>query len=238
MMKLSILKLAFGATCLAIVFSSCVAQEQYTDALQSSKHWQKQYLEADRQRSELVAENARLKEMYAASEKNPVSASSNIEALDRRLSELKNKLAEFGSNPGDVTKYAVEGGNLYQVKEAILFPLGSATLTADGKNALEAVAADIETKPHGQVFVRGHTDNVPVSRPETLKRFPHGNLQLSAERAVEVAVALQGMKSSVSDLVVMGFGESQPVTSNDSAENRQKNRRVEIFVSDPTVEKK
>lgn len=237
MMKFTFLKLALGATCLAIVFSSCVAQEKYTDATQSAKHWQKQFLESDRQRAELVSENARLKEMLRASEDNPVSASSNIEAIDKRLSELRNKLAEFGSNPGDVTKYAVEGGNLYQVQEAILFPLGSATLTPDGMAALEKVAADIESMPHGEVFVRGHTDNVPVSKPETKAKFPHGNLQLSAERAVEVAVGLQGATRGVQNLVVMGFGASQPVTSNDSAANRAKNRRVEIFVSDATPAK-
>ena len=234
MMNFSQAKLALGAMCIAIAFSSCVAQEHYQDALDSSKHYQKAYLESDRQRAELAEENARLKRMLSVSESMPVPAGSEIAAIDQRLSELNKKLAELGPNPGDVTKFAVDGGNLYQVTDAILFDLGSATLTPEGLKVLETVAKDIESTPHGQVSVRGHTDNVPVSRPETKAKFPHGNLQLSAERAVEVAAALQGIVGgSMQDLVVMGFGESLPVSANDTPENRRRNRRVEIFVADP-----
>ena len=237
-MKLSNFLKTLGALSLAVVFSSCVAREQYDDSQLSAKHWQKEYLAADKARSELAGENARLQEMLRVSEANPVEAGTDIDAIDKRLSELNNELAELGSRPGDVTKYAVDGGNLYQVNDAILFPLGSASLTPEGMKTLEAVARDIESKPHGQVSVRGHTDNVPVSKPETKAKFPHGNLQLSAERAVEVAAALVGMQGMISDLVVMGFGDIRPVTTNDSAENRQKNRRVEIFVADPTPSQK
>ncbi len=238
MSKLSSIRIALSASYLVLVLSSCVAREQFDDSEDRAKHFQKQALEADRQMGELLLENSRLKEMLRASEANPVDASSNMEAIDKRLSELKNKLAEFGTNPGDVTKYAVDGGNLYQVKDAILFTLGSASLSPEGQKVLEAVARDIDSSPHGQVSVRGHTDNVPVSKPETKAKFPHGNLQLSAERAVEVAVALRGMHAAVNDLVVMGFGDSQPVLPNTSAENRQRNRRVEIFVADPTPAQK
>ncbi|MBK8179389.1 MAG: OmpA family protein [Planctomycetes bacterium] len=239
MMKFSHAKLALGAACLAFLFSSCVAREHYQTALDSSKHYQKAYLESDRQRAELAEENARLKRMLSVSESMPVQASGEIEAIDKRLMDLNNKLAELGSHPGDVMKFAVDGGNLYQVTDAILFDLGSATLTPEGLKVLETVARDIDSTPHGQISVRGHTDNVPVSRPETKAKFPHGNLQLSAERAVEVAAALQGIVSGSSqDLVVMGFGESLPVTANDSPENRRKNRRVEIFVANPDGAKK
>jgi flagellar motor protein MotB len=235
MMNFSRAKLALGAACLAFVFSSCVAREHHQDALDTAKHYQKVFLESERQRTELAEENARLKRMLSVSESLPVQASGDIEAIDKRLMDLNNKLAELGSNPGDVMKFAVDGGNLYQVTDAILFDLGSATLTAEGLKVLETVARDIEATPHGQISVRGHTDNVPVSKPETKAKFPHGNLQLSAERAVEVASALQGIVGgSMKDLVVMGFGDSLPVTSNDSAENRKRNRRVEIFVADPT----
>ena len=237
MMKLSNLQKLLGALCLATIFSSCVAQEAYQDLETSSKHWQKSFLEADKSRGELAAENARLKEMLRVSA-NPVEANGSIADIDSRLSALNNKLAELGANPGDVTKFAVDGGNVYQVKDAILFSLGSASLSADGRKALESVLADVERAPHGQISVRGHTDNVPVSKPETKAKFPHGNLQLSAARAVEVAAALQDIKGSLTDLVVMGFGDSQPVQPNDSEANRQKNRRVEIFVANATAEQK
>lgn len=233
MMKLSNLQKMLGALCLATVFSSCVAQEAYQDVETSAKHWQKSFFEADKARGELAAENARLKGMLRVSDDHPVNAAGNMADIDSRISQLNNRLADLGANPGDVTKFAVDGGNLYQVKEAILFSLGSASLSPEGLKALEGVAADIEKTPHGEVSVRGHTDNVPVSKPETKAKFPHGNLQLSAARAVEVGAALQAARGSLSDLVVMGFGDSQPVVPNDSEANRQKNRRVDIFVANP-----
>lgn len=235
MINLSNLTKLLGATCLATVISSCVAQDQYADVERAAKHWQKEYLTADKLRGELAADNAKLRAQLDASEAHPVNAGGNLAEIDSRLAALNNKIAELGAAPGDVTKFAVDGGNLYQVKDAILFAPGSASLSSEGKQVLESVLADIEKNPHGQVSVRGHTDNVPVGKPETKAKYPHGNLQLSAARAVEVAAVMQG---TVQDLVVMGFGESRPVMPNDNDANRQKNRRVEIFVADATAEQK
>ena len=106
-------------------------------------------------------------------------------------------------------------------------------VSADAQPILDQIAADIVSRPHGGLFVRGHTDNVPIVKPETVQRFPHGNLQLSASRAVEVAAQLIQRGKVASDRVtVMGFGPSDPVAPNDSPEGRQKNRRVDIFVAD------
>ena len=237
MMKFSNLTKVLGALCLATIFSSCVAQDQYLTEQTKAKHWQKTAIDLEAQRADLNAENARLKEMLRVSETNPINASGSLADIDSRLKALNNIRAELGANPGDVTKFAVDGGNLYQIKDAILFASGSASLSAEGSKILESVYADIESKPHGQVCVRGHTDNVPVSKPETKAKFPHGNLQLSAARAIEVAAALDS-KGALSDLVVMGFGDSSPVVANDNEANRQKNRRVEIFVANPTAAQK
>ena len=215
---------------LAIGFTSCVAQETYDDAQLNAKHWQKMAIERDRRIAELEAEAGRLRAELDASD---IQVSEAGYQIDERLDSLRNILSELGPNPGDVTKFQVDGGYVYRVKDSILFQLGKADVSPEGKAVLREVAADIKSRPHGKVFVRGHTDSVPVKRPETLKRFPHGNLQLSAARAIEVA-ALLVTEGRVADdrVVVMGFGPSEPVAANDTAENRQLNRRVEIFVSD------
>ena len=81
--------------------------------------------------------------------------------------------------------------------------------------------------------MRGHTDSDPVSKPATKEKFPHGNLELSAMRAVNVAAELSGSdKVPARDVVVVGFGQYDPVKENTSADNKRLNRRVEIFVSD------
>jgi chemotaxis protein MotB len=79
----------------------------------------------------------------------------------------------------------------------------------------------------GEIIVAGHTDNIPV------KGGMYGsNLGLSMARAGSVAEFL--LKSSSIDpkrVSAMGFGEYRPLTSNETEQGRQKNRRVEIIVS-------
>ena len=89
---------------------------------------------------------------------------------------------------------------------------------------------EIASQPFERIWVRGHTDNDPVKKPATIEKFPHGNLQLSAARAVEVAALLADNGIPQDRLVVAGFGPTEPVAPNDQSENKRKNRRVEIFV--------
>jgi len=222
----------FAAVALAGALASCVAQERFDDAQISAKHYQKKSIDQDRRLAELEDENRRLKGALEASEIQ-IAEAGFTDQIDERIRNLQSVLSDIGGQPGDVTKFQVEGGYVYRVKDSILFPLGSADISGDGQKVLAEVAADINSRPYGRVFVRGHTDNLPVSRPETRQRFPHGNLQLSAARAVEVGAFLSGAgKVDDQRLVVMGFGPSEPVAANDSEANRQKNRRVEIFVAD------
>lgn len=222
---------AIALTCALVLTTSCVSRQRYDETQLAAKHYQKTTLDYERQIAALETENASLRRQLKASEMNVQNASAD---LDERLRSLNEKIAEMGTNPGDITKFRVDGGYVYQVKEAILFALGSSDLSAEGQQALiETVAPDINSRAHGRIYVRGHTDSVPVKKPETLAKFPHGNLQLSAARAVEVAALLVEKGKVANDrVVVMGFGPSDPVAPNDNAENRQRNRRVEIFVSD------
>lgn len=226
-----ILKIHWIVAVAALASSACVTQQKYDDTQLAAKHYQKQAIDKDALVESLQRENDRLKRMVDASEANFRAADS--EYADR-LQSLQNVIAELGANPGDVTKFRVDGGFVYRVKESILFPLGSAEVGDEGRKiVLEQIAPDINSRPHGKIFVRGHTDNIPVKKQETLAKFPHGNLQLSAARAIEVAALLAERGGvSLDRLVVMGFGPSDPIAPNSSDTNRQKNRRVEIFVAD------
>jgi len=222
----------FLAPIALVAFSACVAQEKYDDAQLNAKHYQTKTLEAETRASQLEDENRRLRSQLEASNQ-AVDANFDRGAIDEQLKNLQRIVAEIGGQPGDVTKFSVDGGYVYRVKDSILFGLGSADISGDGQKVLGEVAADINSRPHGKVYVRGHTDNVPIAKPETIKRYPRGNLQLSAARAVEVAGYLSSSgKVEENRLVVMGFGPSDPVAANDTDANRQKNRRVDIFVAD------
>lgn len=216
--------------------SACVTQERYDDSQLSAKHYQNRTIELERRLSEGEDENRRLRAQLEASESNPVDATFSAESIDARLASLRNVLAELGQAPGDVTKFAVDGGYVYRVKDSVLFALGSDDVSADGKRVLAEVAADIQSRPHGKVFVRGHTDDLPIVKSDTKAKFPHGNMDLSASRAVAVGALLVANKVSESRLVVMGFGPSEPVAPNTGEDNRRRNRRVDIFVQDATAD--
>lgn len=236
-MHKTVLRSALCALSLTFALGACVAQETYDQAELSAKHYQNQTIRKDAEVARLEDENRRLRAQLDAAQVG-ISEAGYTQDIDERLKRLRDTMAELGKDPGDVTKFKVDGGYVYRVKDSILFALGSAQISSDGQKILDEVAGDIKSRPHGTVYVRGHTDNLPVKRPETLAKFPHGNLQLSAERAVEVAMFLSG-KGQVDGkrVVVMGFGPNDSVAPNDSETNRQKNRRVDIFVSDEAAQK-
>ena len=81
-------------------------------------------------------------------------------------------------------------------------------------------------KTSNHVRVEGHTDNVPINT----KRFP-SNWELSTSRAVNVIkYFIRQRKVKPQRLSAVGYGESKPVFSNDTPENRARNRRVEIVI--------
>jgi len=86
---------------------------------------------------------------------------------------------------------------------------------------------EVLAKTSGEIIIAGHTDNVPLIGGQF-----RSNLGLSMARAGSVAEFL--LKSTSIDpkkLSTMGFGEYRPLASNDTAQGRKKNRRVEIIVS-------
>jgi chemotaxis protein MotB len=122
--------------------------------------------------------------------------------------------------------------------EKILFDSGSATIKKDGQKVLSRIGeilakveigeilAKVEDK---QITIQGHTDDVPISS-KLRDRFPT-NWELSAARATTV-VRYLNEKANIDPrlLVAAGVGEFRPVASNDTAEGRAKNRRIEIVL--------
>ena len=106
----------------------------------------------------------------------------------------------------------------------ILFPEGGWELNAAGKATLANLAPVLKTLTGQKIEIKGYTDNVPIG-PELRARFPN-NVDLSKARAQSVAdfLVAQGVPPSI--ITVSGFGDAQPVASNDTAQGRSKNRRV------------
>lgn len=215
----------FGALLLS---ASCVSQARYDEALRTSQHYQGLYHGLQQFQPQLEAENQRL---MAQLEGVNLQDASYTREIDERMAELDEFLKSLGAAADDVARFEIEGGYGYSLRDAVLFDLGSATVRDDGKALLGKLAEEIKKNAYDRIWIRGHTDDLPIVKAETKKRYPLGNLQLSADRALQVAGYL--MKEGGIDekrLVVAGHGESEPVLPNDSAEHRQRNRRVEILV--------
>jgi len=109
----------------------------------------------------------------------------------------------------------------------ILFDFNSADLRSASRTTLNDLASNFRQYPDNRINVEGHTDSVGTDEY---------NQRLSEQRAANVADYLidQGVPSR--NVVVYGYGESRPKATNDTAEGRQLNRRVEIHIQAPPAQ--
>jgi chemotaxis protein MotB len=111
------------------------------------------------------------------------------------------------------------------------FALGSADLTSSAQASLAQLARILNgtTGSGFEVRVIGHTDNVPISRPETRAKHPT-NWHLSAHRSISVASSLITNGVGANRFQVAGYGEYRPMVPNPAKGGAAQNRRVEIFL--------
>lgn len=115
-------------------------------------------------------------------------------------------------------------GLVMRMSEHTVFGLGSADIAAEALPLLQKVGAII-SKTAYLIRIEGHTDNLPIHT----ERYP-SNWELSTARAVNVLrYFIKNHNVDPRRLAAEGFSEFHPVVANDTAENREKNRRVEII---------
>ncbi|MBT8099912.1 MAG: OmpA family protein, partial [Gammaproteobacteria bacterium] len=114
---------------------------------------------------------------------------------------------------------------IIHILEKASFDSGRAEVRRDFVPILDKIAGLIDENS-GDVTISGHTDNVPISN----ERF-RSNWELSTSRAVSVAhVLLKTSPISPSRVVLSGHADTRPRADNLTAENRAKNRRVDISI--------
>ncbi len=116
------------------------------------------------------------------------------------------------------------------VADQVLFESGQAEVSEAGQTVLAKVAPSLAGLRGYTIEVAGHTDRTRVVNPETRERFPT-NWELSTARATNVVRFLQERgKIPGSRLEAAGFAEFRPAAGNATAEERQKNRRIELIL--------
>jgi chemotaxis protein MotB len=177
-------------------------------------------------------------QVSALQEKNEV-LQSRAEALERQRKEeilamkgtyeslLENMESEI--EKGKITITQLRGKLKVNMLDEILFDSGKTTIKPQGIEVLDRVGRILLDVKDRTISIEGHTDNVPIG-PELSKKYPT-NWELSAARATTVARYLQekiGIDPGV--LSATGYGEYQPVATNETEEGRAKNRRIDIVL--------
>jgi chemotaxis protein MotB len=111
-----------------------------------------------------------------------------------------------------------------EINANVLFAPGRAELEPQSLAVLRAVAAQLKNEPF-KLEVTGHTDNIPISNSVFAS-----NWELSAVRATSVVRLLADNGIAPARLSAIGREASQPIASNDTAEGRARNRRVELMI--------
>lgn len=134
--------------------------------------------------------------------------------------ELRN--AQLETQLADLAAKKTDRGIVITLGD-VLFGTDQARLNGQGIAAAQKLATVLQNNPQRNVLVEGYTDSTGAA---------DYNQTLSERRAGAVQIALQQMGIAPGRVVMRGYGESFPVTANDTAQNRQLNRRVEIVLSD------
>jgi len=112
-----------------------------------------------------------------------------------------------------------------RIREKGSFPSGDARLNKEFLPIIGKIQT-VLIKTNGQIAVAGHTDNIPINTP----RY-RSNWELSTSRATSVVHELLRNGEMLPERFVLeGYADTQPLTTNDTSDNRARNRRVEIIV--------
>lgn len=114
-----------------------------------------------------------------------------------------------------------------EIRSQVLFNSGATKLSRSGESLLEKLVP-VLLATDGIIFIEGHTDNMPIQSEAFAS-----NWELAAARATEVLqfFVIEGVPKE--KLRAVSYGDTKPLVSNDSEQNRQQNRRVSLLLQSP-----
>jgi outer membrane protein OmpA-like peptidoglycan-associated protein len=136
-------------------------------------------------------------------------------SMDKQAAEIKQTV------PG-ATVIRQGEGILVKFDSGILFDTGMAELKTEAQSNLQNLATSLKNNPQTNILIIGHTDNTGTAKY---------NMDLSIKRAMAVKSYIIAANVDASRLSTQGKGELEPISDNNTAEGRARNRRVEIVIS-------
>jgi len=151
------------------------------------------------------------------------------DAMEARYQQLNQSLsAQVASNQAHVTR--LQNAIRVTVNDDLLFPSGDWQMPADAQQTIGKITPILAPMQQTRIMVNGYTDNVPIG-PGLKRQGVDSNLELSQRRADNVMQFLISQGVNPSMVSAQGFGEASPIASNDTAEGRAQNRRVELTLA-------
>jgi chemotaxis protein MotB len=181
----------------------------------------------------LATENARLKKLekdLKTRSEQVAELESLIAAKDAAMTALKNAISKALTDfEGKGLTIEQRNGKVYvSMENKLLFKSGSWAVGAQGRQAVQQLGKVLGDNPDIAVLIEGHTDNVPYKGNAQLS----GNWDLSTKRATAIVNILRENKAiNPENLTAAGRGEFAPIATNDTAEGKAKNRRIEVILT-------
>lgn len=191
------------------------------------------YQELEGERDILVNQTMALEEELAAQSLESMALAERLDATEEKAVGMQLAYEQLvGELAAEVTLGQIEvqrvvDGIRLAVSDELLFPSGSVTLNALGRELLARVAQQIDSQK-AIVSVEGHTDNVKISK-KLATRYPT-NWELAGARAAVVVRVLIENGVEPESLRAVSRGSISPRSSNDTSEGRARNRRTEILL--------
>jgi chemotaxis protein MotB len=202
-----------------LLLTGCVTKSTYNDVVA--------------ERDEIIIENLDLRRQVAEEADFAVElsaalvlAESEIAVLQLQQEELVDEVAEWAVR-GAIKMQLLADGLHIMLPHDVLFASGSVELKPEGLELLSELAEEIKLQPY-QIAVLGFTDNVPVG-PKMQAQFP-SNWEVAGARAASVVRLMQAEGVPPAQLVAVSRGENQPIATNDTAEGRAQNRRIDVRI--------
>jgi chemotaxis protein MotB len=124
----------------------------------------------------------------------------------------------------------LQGAIKYTVNSDLLFPSGGWEMNDRGKQIIAGFAAKLAPTQQNKILVSGYTDNAPIGR--ALQRQGITSNQILSQKRAENVMAFITSQGVKPDLIsAQGFGDSNPIAPNDTAQGRAQNRRVELSLA-------
>ncbi len=223
-----------------VKLNTCLEEKATADARMKTLEDQNAFLKANNQ--ELINNMGNLTTLTTKGAENLERSLESLKEKDLTINKLRDAITRrdsvnlalvqslkgvLGNLDDEDIEISVEKGVVFvSISDKLLFRSGSYNVTNAAKQVLGKVAQVVNNKPDFEFMVEGHTDNVPYRSGVLLD-----NWDLSSKRATSVVRILQNdFGVDPARMTAAGRSYYVPLSNNDTAENRARNRRTRIVV--------